>query len=400
MKIIANSLLSVAILATTSLAETVPPPSYQVTNEGDAVKIEAIDQPAASRKVETKASKTRKRIKTAPISELYKLYKESFEPDEQAFILETVSSRPPETARDIQSLLSFFLRNDTSAKEAAEASLQKLSQSRDASFAPYFLNLLNDENSKLRLFALIGINRLRPNEALETLYEMAKEPFKIAQPSLKTAPRPAEEWRTQLVALNVLADWQGEKALNLLLKRAKEAPIVAKLASTHCWEATLPKLIKWSHSKKDINRELSKFGWQANPPIAALKATIETLWKVLKSSRYDREIRHQAALKLGFAAAKQDVDRLLDLRSKAGNNKEKVLFEAALFASHDPRIIPILNDYVLNHPEPQSRAGALSQLSEMLEPEEYTKILIEMANNDPNQSNRDRAKKTLELSNK
>ena len=395
---IPSPLLFVAILATNGFTATSQAPAYRITNDGDKVNIEVIGSSAPAEKTESPLEQTKKRIEIASIAELLQLYRESFQPEEQTRILSRVSKLSARSFRDIQALLGFYLRDDRNARSAAEQSLQRLSRSRDSAFSSFFIGLLDDQDPKLRMFALVGIERLRPEEALEILYTDAKKPFEMEEPSLRSAPTPTNNWKAQLLTLDVLAAWEGKKVIYLLHKRAKEAPIVAKLASDHFWEEALPQLMKWSRSRKSKDQTRANAGWRASPPLEALKATKKTLWEVLESKKFKRGIRHQAAIKLGIASAQEDVSRLLKLRSEARSEKMRVLYDASLFASRDPRVVPILRDYILKHPDPASRSGALMQISDMVKKEEYKKLLLEMAHNDPDKGNRDRARKTLELS--
>ncbi|PCI37284.1 MAG: hypothetical protein COB53_07025 [Elusimicrobia bacterium] len=389
--------LIVAVLATNLIASPGSDPRYQISNDGDLVEITILEQqPAPTR--ESKLKKFKEKINSSSLAQLLILYSESFRPNEQALILERVSKKRIRSFRDIHSLLSFFVREDLNARRAAERSLNRLSPDQDGAFSSVFVDLLDDEQPILRLFGLIGVERLRPQEALEILYEEAKKPFDIHTPSLAIAPTPAINFRIKFLTLEILADWEGKKVLKLINKRSKEAPSVAKLSATYFWKENLPTLMKWSRSRKREDLIRADFGWQASPLIEDLKATRETLWEVLNSQRYDQEIRHRAAIKLGLVASKDDVSNLLKLRQEEKKKKIRLLYETALFASQDPRIIPILRDHIMKNPNPDARAGALTQLSQFVEPDEYRKLLLEMVHNDPDKKNRDRASKTLQLS--
>jgi hypothetical protein len=386
---------SVVILSTVVLRAGAQAPAYQVVNEGDRVRIEKLDiPPAAAPPQETIEDKV---AQAGSISSLRLLFQESYKPEEKVKILEAIAARRARTGADLRALMSLFMTTDRSAQAASETSVRRLEKPQDSAFAPFFLALLEEEDPRLRMFSLIGIDRLRPEEALPVLHTVAKQKFEIPKPSLRTAPRPANEWTFHYEALGLLASWEGEKVLPLLHKRAEEAPTVAELASNYLWAENLPQLLKWSKAKRGDDRLRADAAWGADAPVESLRKTKAELWKTVENRRFDEQIRRHAARKLGFAADDADVDRLLK-RRETSSKRERLLWETAIFASRNEKAVPLLRTYALEHENSDSRAAALSQLSGMLSPEEYRKLLIRMAESDPDPANRKRARRTLELS--
>jgi len=388
----------VSILSTFLFAADSTSPSYQVINEGEEVSVQIVDRPEPREPSIALASPLDRVTRDTPITVLMQLYRESYKPEDQARLLEATAGRRPRSLADLQALMGLFMKEDQNARATAETSLRRIDAERDSGFAPFFLNLLENEDPVVRLFGLIGVDRLRPEQALPSLLKTARTPFQLEKPALNTAPRPANEWLFQYQTLDVLASWQGEKVFDIVNERVKESPDVAKVASTWYWKAALPRLLRWSRSKKREDQTRALAGWRANPPIEAIKSTREALWDVLDTERYPVDIRHQAALKLGLAADDSDLDRLLELRSKMPSGETRVLYDAALFASRSERAVPILVEYVQSHPDASARSGALTQLSAMVSPERYRELLRLMADSDPDAENRSRAQRTLELS--
>ncbi|MEI8191957.1 MAG: hypothetical protein WCI75_19780, partial [candidate division NC10 bacterium] len=73
----------------------------------------------------------------------------------------------------------------------------------------------------------------------------------------------------------------------------------------------------------------------------------------------------------------------------------RLLLDAALFASRNPRVVPLLEEYVKTSPSTVGRAGALAELGELAEPPRYAEVLRWTAQNDPDPENRASAQREL-----
>jgi len=152
----------VSILSTFLFAADSTSPSYQVINEGEEVSVQIVDRPEPREPSIALASPLDRVTRDTPITVLMQLYRESYKPEDQARLLEATAGRRPRSLADLQALMGLFMKEDQNARATAETSLRRIDAERDSGFAPFFLNLLENEDPVVRLFGLIGVDRLRP----------------------------------------------------------------------------------------------------------------------------------------------------------------------------------------------------------------------------------------------
>ncbi|MFH1726678.1 MAG: hypothetical protein ABII00_18865 [Elusimicrobiota bacterium] len=328
------------------------------------------------------------------VAELVQRYITASRPERRRPLLERIGRTKPESNQDLRWLLNLFSRNAPATRRQTELSLQLLSES-DFRLAPFFLALLQSEEPLFRTFGLIGAERLRVEEALPLIREIASTRFKHRMPAFSLTPKEADNWQVRYHALQVLALWEGEKTLPLLLKRSLEAPDVAALTARHFWEEILDRVVRWSESRRATHREAAAAAWRADIPRAALRKSAPRLRKLVADRRKKFETRHQAAVKLGVAADDAEVERLLKARAEASDEKMRLLLTTALFASRHATAIPLLVEYVKKDPAAIARAGALFQLRGMLPPERYRELLEWVVEHDEDEENRRNALREL-----
>lgn len=383
-----RALATVAILATNLSAAS----RFEVVNEGDAVEIRQLpDLPAPP----PEAREEKSFFDSAPpldipltwgSAELATAYISAVRGADRVRLLNRLGGTKPKDGRDLRALLNLYSREDPAARLKVEAALLRLGP-EDAVLAPVLIGLLQDEDPVFQAFGLQGAGRLRVPEALEPVRALAERPFPAAENSFGLSPADANRWAVQFTALRVLAEWQGEKALPLILKRSREVPAVGELAATYFWEKALDELVAWSESRSPVDRDRAAKAWAAPVPRTALTATKPRLWELTLDRRRQPETRHRAGIKLGTVAEEADVDRLLAERAKA-DGKSRTLLDAALFASRHAKAVPILVEYAQTAADPLARAGAMFQLRSMLPPAGYRPLLEWTAQKDPDPENR------------
>ena len=308
--------------------------------------------------------------------------------------LDELSRTQPRSFDDLRLLLDLFTRGEPRARQAAEESLGRLPREAQ-SFGPFFNNLLLDSDPFFQTFGMIGAYRLRYAPALSLIRALASKPFKSPHPGPSMVPQEANRWHSQFQALRVLALWEGKEALPLMAKRAKEAPSVASLMAQLLWEDSLDTIVSWSESSRAKAKDCAKAAWSAEPPREALLRTAPALRKLLLDKRKELHTRHAAALKLGKVLDDAGVSDLIGERGQTKDAKTRLLLEAAIFASSNPRAIPLLEDHVRQNTAPEGRAGALLQLRSMLPSERYLALLQWVAQNDKDDENRRNALREL-----
>jgi len=325
--------------------------------------------------------------KDAAIGDIVPRYLEAFYPEEKVAALQKLAMLKPRTVRDMQALMALNNKDDAGAAAGIAASLGRLT-AQDQHFAPFLMSLLRVDEPKIRMFALAGIERVRPEEALEILYKEAKTPFKERRLRGVQGRERAGEWLSRFHCLRILALWEGEKVLPLLYKRAKEAPRVGSLIAGHFWVRSFDDILRWSESRRQNNRELGLEAWRAAVPKEALRITRGRLLDLTLDRKKRDETRHQAAVKLGLSSNEDEVGLLLEKRSAAADKKTRVLLETAIFASRSKKAVPLLIDYVKKHEDPLSRGGALAQLGDLMPRPEFETLLRWVAEHDPDMENR------------
>jgi len=385
------------LLAARAVAAEGDDPRFKVKNTGDEVEISVSHEYAPGR---LNAADPSERGPApvipadAKITELVRRCKESFHPDEKLQALSRLAELKPERVDELRALMDLYDR-DLTSRTQIERSLARLSPA-DRRLAPFFTEILGmEEEPSLILFALIGIDRLQPPEALPFVEKTAGTPFEAPRPDMAAGPAGAQKWAIRFRCLQILARWKGTAALPLILKRAQETPLAAALVGRGFWEPAFDRIVRWSDSKDPADRALSDAAWNADTPREALLRTKPALWKLVLDPRRGPETRHQAAIKLGICADEGDVDRLLKARTDAKKEADRLVYTTAIFASRSPKAVPILVEFAKTHPDPLSRAGVLEQLREMMKPEEFRALLRWVVANDKDEENRRHARQLM-----
>jgi hypothetical protein len=376
-----NLLISALLFASCARAETANIRAVQKNNE--VVLIQRSTEPVES------AEPALPDLSGKTAAELGADYISAVSNEEKIRLLDALQHATPKTERDLHILVALFLRDDAS-RDAAQRCLHRLPADAQE-FGPYFLALINDEDSFLRIFGMNGALRLRYEPALKPIDKFTQERFPARRRTTQMLPKQANLWQLQFAALSTLTAWKGCEVLPLLLRKSQESPDVAGLAAAYCWPEAFDKFASWSRSSSSDNQEAAKIAWAAPVPLAALQSTLKKLLAIVLDRKEDPETRHRAAAKLGLAAGAEEIRLLLDKREKAIKDKDertRLYIETAVFASHDERAIPLLEEYVRASPSATARAGALVQLRDMLPPERYEALLQERSRQDPDQENR------------
>lgn len=379
----------VVILSTAAAAQRA---RHQVINAGDSVEIHSLDAPAPAPEEAPAAEPVLPADLT--VTQLSLRFIEAHQPASQEAILERLARAKARNVDDARWLLNLYKRHYSLVRRAVEHSLALLSPN-DKHLEPFFLAVLEEDDPYFKMFAILGALQLRSEPALPAIRKIAGEKFAQPTPTLIMNPKDANDWNVRFQALRALSAWRDPEALALLRKRAREAPPVARLIARHYWRESLEQIVEWSESRKRLEAELGRTAWSSPVPLEDLRATMPRLREIVLDSRKKDGTRHQAAIKLGLAATGEEVERLLKLRAEASNETTRLLLTTALFASRDPRVIPLLVEYVKTDRSPISRAGALHQLGGMMPPAEYRELLEWVAANDPDEENRKEARQRL-----
>lgn len=386
-----NALAVVAILATNAWAAS----GYEVINQGDSVEVRQLPDLPEHDELDRNDDSF---FKDAPplaisprwsVAELAQAYITAVRGEDRVRVLARLGVVKPKDPNDVRALLNLMAREDSSARAKVEACVSLLSPA-DAALGPTFLGLLLDEDASLQILGLMGAARLRTPEALEPVRALAKKEFPAAQLSFSMSPVDANKWALQFGALRLLAEWEGEKALPVILKASKDVPAAGELAASFFWEKALDDLVSWSESRQQGDLTRAAKAWTAPVTCERLAPTRARLWSLAVDRRRKVETRHRAALKLGQCADETDVDRFLAERAKSGG-KDRTLLDAGLFVTRHAKAIPILVEYARTGADPITRAGALYQLRSMMPAADYRALLQWASQNDPDLENRNNA---------
>lgn len=378
----------VAILATTVSAAG----RYEVVNDGDSVEVRPLPDLPEPEPEERPDSSFFSDAPPMEISSLWgpaqltEAYITAARPEDRLRALNRLGAVKPRDFKDLRGLLNLYSREDLAARAKVEACLSRLGP-EDAPLAPFFASLLEDEDPVFQIFGLIGVGRLRAASALGLVQALAEKEFPAPETSFSLSPADANRWGLQFNALRLLAEWEGEKALPLVLRRSKDVPAAGEVAATFFWEKALEEFVAWSESNKPFDRDRAVKAWAAPAPRKSLAATKPRLWELTLDRRRKAETRHRAAIKLGICAEEADVDRLLAERAQA-DGKARAILDAGLFASRHPKGVPVLVGYAKEAADPVSRAGALYQLRAMMPAADYRALLQWVVEKDADPENR------------
>lgn len=329
------------------------------------------------------------------IVDLHDAFIETIDAAQKQRALTQLSRTPPLTQRDVQALFDLFMRfPEQSVRQAALDSLGLLDQ-KNVHLEPLFLRYLEEPDAEAVLFGIKGTLRLRSPVALPLIQKLAKRPFAFESPQDTPILAEKNAWWVQYEALAALAQWEKAKALPLLSKKASEAPSVARIMASWLWKDSLPLLARWTASSRGRNRRKAQEGFAAEVPVPVLREAMPEMLKILRDPKADKELRHQLAIKVGLASTPEEVGALLREYESLKDPQTRLMLSAALFASRDPQVLPLLVQHAKEHADPRIRAGALVQLKDMLPPAQHRALLEWSAQKDPDPDNRQDAARQL-----
>ncbi|TPW19274.1 MAG: hypothetical protein FD126_2852 [Elusimicrobia bacterium] len=378
----------VAILATSALAAS----RYEVVNDGEEVEVRQLPDlpvPEPEEREERSFFSDVPPLNMLPSwgpAQLADAYISAARQEDRKTLLIRLGEVKARDDKDLRALLNLYAREDAGVRAQVEACLMRLTPV-DIGLSPFFAVALQDEEPVFQIFGLIGAGRLRDPRTLDLIRGLAEKDFPAPETSISMSPADAYRFTLQFNAVRLLADWEGEKVLPLVLKRSQDVPGAGEIAALAFWEKALEDFVAWSESKKPADRARAAKAWGAPVSRIKLAATKPRLWQLALDPRRSVTTRHRAAIKLGICAEEADVDRFLAERAKA-DGKVRALLDAGLFASRHPKAIPPLVGYAKEASDPLARAGALFQLRSMMPPADYRTLLEWVAKNDGDRENR------------
>ncbi|MBI3553830.1 MAG: hypothetical protein HY077_15150 [Elusimicrobia bacterium] len=333
----------------------------------------------------------------APVSvaDLHNQFIESVEDANKAKVLTTLSRTPPEDTRDVQSLFDLFMRfSDMRVRDAVLSSLQLLNL-HSPDLDVLFVHYLQQPEPEARIFAIKGAVRVRDANALPLIEKIARNRFTYKSANDATLLSEKNEWWVQYEALEALAQWKQEIAMEMLVKKSREAPEIARVMGRFLWKKSLPEFIKWAGSSSQNDQDRAHAGLTAPAPNLDLRETRLEMLAILRDPKAPREARHQLAIKIGLCSTHEEIEQLFKEYSSQKDDEGKLMFKAALFASRDKLVVPLLTQTLKEDPNDRNRAGALIELEDILAPSELRPLLEWVSKNDPDTDNRDLASHEL-----
>lgn len=321
------------------------------------------------------------------VLQLRDAFVESVNPDKKKAALAELARLPPDDARDLQALFDLFMRFPEEAVRNAALSSLELANPGNPQFDPLVTRYLRDEDLEGVLFALKAAARLRPPSALALVRDIAEKRFQESDPQSLAIVTERNRWWVQYEALSTLAAWEGEKALPLLLKKCDQAPAAARLLGLHFWRQALPQIERWSRGSAR-NRAKALHALKAPVPHPDLRATRGEMLRHLRDPKAPKDLRHQLALKLGRSSTAEEIAELLREYDALTDKGARLYYQAALFSSLDPQVIPLLRKTALESKDPRARAGAVAQLQGMLPAPEARTLLETVLAKDSDPENR------------
>lgn len=284
------------------------------------------------------------------------------EESERGKALDAISQTTPTSAQDVAALFDLFTRfPDPSLRRKMMMSLERI-QPGTPQLEPLFVTYLTQEEPESQLFGINGAFRLRSRQALPFVRKIAERKFKAASAASINALTERNEWWTQFEALSALAQWEGDKTLPLLRKKAKESPAVARLLGQFFWTRTLPDIRTWSLSEDpdDRDRAIEAAGASIEP--AEARATRPAMLAIVRDPKTDHEVRHRLALKVGACSNDEETAAMVREHDAASDDATRMLWTAAVFASHNPQAVPLLARYARDSADENIRQGARALL--------------------------------------
>ncbi|MDE2491252.1 MAG: hypothetical protein KGM24_10420 [Elusimicrobia bacterium] len=285
--------------------------------------------------------------------------------DERAQILEEIARTRPVSGQDVSALFDLFSRypNPELRKEML-ASLALVP--RDSpQLEPLFITYLKQPEPESQLFGIDGAYYVRSAAALPLIRKIAKKRLS-ADVSALNVLADRNEWWAQYEALRTLARWRGDEAYKLILKKSEESALVARLLGRYYWRKAFPKIQEWARSDRPTVRQRALEAAGAEISVDDARATRAKMIAMVQDDALDYELRHRLALKAGACSTDAEVPALIVLHDKAPDDRTRLLWAGAVFASRQPAAVPLLVRYATSSTDSIDRKGARSQLVEML----------------------------------
>lgn len=309
------------------------------------------------------------------VSVLKDRFIEAVKAEEKGELLAKLSKTPPTSGQDVAGLFDLFSRfPDVPIRRAVMESLALIP--RDSpQLEPLFLAYLKQPEHEAQLFGVNGAFRLRSRPALKLVRAIGERKFTSAAVSEATMMSERNAWWTQYEALSALAQWEGEKALPLLLRRSEESPAVGRLLGRFYWKKTLPNLKAWSQSEDPLTRERAAQAAGASIEPSDARATRDDMIKLLRDSALDADIRQKLALKVGLSSTDEEIAGLVAEHDAAKSDPERLYWAAAVFVSRSPKATDLLLRYARDSSDEVMRRGAAAQLTDMLGEAEAARLI-------------------------
>jgi hypothetical protein len=270
------------------------------------------------------------------VSILKERFIEALDEPTRTKLLMRIAVTPPVSAEDVSALFDLFSRfADPELRKEVMASLALIDPS-SPQLDPMFISYLSQPEPETQLFGINGAFRLRSRDGLPLVRKIAERKFKAADAASISLLSERNEWWTQYEALSALSQWEGEKVLPLLRKKAKESSAIGQLLGRFFWVQTFPDLKSWAESRNDNVREkaVEVAGAEIQPSEA--RATRAGMLKIIRDPKADEEVRHRLALKVGASSTDSEVAALVAEHDQAKDPQLRLLL-VARHVGRDPQ---------------------------------------------------------------
>jgi hypothetical protein len=281
-------------------------------------------------------------------------------------LLDQIAVTRPVSARDVSALFDLFTRySDVVLRKKVMESLARIDPS-SPQLDPLFINYLNQPEPETQLFGINGAFHLRSRQGLPLVRKIAERKFEAADATSISLLSSRNAWWTQYEALSALSQWEGEKILPLLRKKADESSAVARLLGRFFWLQTFPSLKAWSESPNANVSEKAVQAAGASIEPAEARATREGMLDIVRDPKADEEVRHRLALKVGASSTDAEVASLIAEHDASKDDKMRLLLMAAIAYSRSPRAVPLLVRYARDSTDEILRKGARAELVDLV----------------------------------
>jgi hypothetical protein len=311
------------------------------------------------------------------VSSLKQRFVEALDESGRTGLLDRIAATRPVSAQDVSALFDLFSRyTDPGLRKRVMGSLALIDPS-SPQLEPLFISYLHQPEPETQLFGINGLFRLRSRQGLPLVRKIAERKFEAADAASITILSSRNAWWTQYEALSALAQWEGEKVLPLLRKRADESAAVGRLLGRFFWRQTFPDLKSWAKSSDDNVRAkaVEVAGAQIEP--AEARATRAGMLDIVRDPKADMEVRHRLALKAGACSTDDEVTELIAEHDRAADEKLRLLLLGAVSYSRSAKAVPLLVRYARDPGDEGMRKGARAELEDLVGAERAKALLGE-----------------------